>query len=227
MIAYDFFFVFEFVVESTVPFGSAADVHRLEQRACQPLKTDFQACFSIFCQRIPKTLRPLFRGRNRPAESDPISEQLWCSRTRRFSATEEIRFLSLFTTDSGVFSPTSIRPLTGGGSTTNSIPTTPPEDPSGYTYTMNHGNAPTRIVFQNPATGLQFDDSAPSSFTYTYFPSGTLAYHLVLTFRPGKWDEYDLTFTNGGAGSLVVRRYDNNRLKQTDGGTFSVVRTNP
>ncbi len=137
------------------------------------------------------------------------------------------RLGSLFTTDGGVFSPNSSLPSTGGGGTTNSVPTTPPESPTGFTYTMNYGTTPTRVVFQNPAAGLQFDDSAPSSFTYTYLSSGTLAYHLVLTFRPGKWDEYDLTFTSGGAGTLVVHRYDNNRLKRTDGGTFSVVRTNP
>ena len=136
------------------------------------------------------------------------------------------RLGSLFTTDSGVFSQNSVLAPPSAG-TTNGQPTVPPTNASGYTFTMNFGQTPTRDVFQTGATGTQFDDSAPSSFTYTYSAVGIDAFHLVVTFKAGKWDEYDLAYTSGAAGTLVVRRFDKGVLKRTDSGTFSVTVTGP
>ena len=134
------------------------------------------------------------------------------------------RLGSLFTTDSGVFTPNGILPPppASNGGETHAIPTTPPANPAGFTYTVIFSELPRRLVFQTTATGTEFDDSAPSTFSYTYAATGADTFHLKVTIRPDKWDEYDLTFVNGASGTMVVRRYDKERLKSTDSGSFSV-----
>ncbi len=134
------------------------------------------------------------------------------------------RLGSLFTTDNGVFTQNAVLPSTSTGNT-NSVPTVAPTNPVGFTYTMNYSSTPPRLVFKNSVGGIQFDDSAPSDFTYTYAAAGTDTFHIVVTFKPGKWDEYDLTFTTGATGSIVVRRYEKSALKRTDAGSFSVAAT--
>ncbi|MBI1177302.1 hypothetical protein GC207_07670 [bacterium] len=137
------------------------------------------------------------------------------------------RLGSLFTTDNGVFSPNALAPTFGGGRETNSVPTTPPTDPTGFVYTMFDSSTPERLAFQTSISGMEFGDSAPSEFTYTYVATGLNTFHVVVTFKPDKWDEYDLTFSSGSAGSMVVHRYDKNSLKRIDGGAFSVEQLSP
>ena len=134
------------------------------------------------------------------------------------------RLGSLFTTDNGVFTQNAVLSSTTPGNT-NSVPTVAPTNPVGYTYTMNYSSTPPRLVFKNSVGGIEFDDSAPSDFTYTYTATGTDTFHVVVTFKPGRWDEYDLTFTSGSTGNMVVRRYEKSSLKRTDGGSFSVIST--
>jgi hypothetical protein len=48
---------------------------------------------------------------------------------------------------------------------------------------------------------------------------------MVVRFKPDKWDEYDLTFTNGNHGTSVRRQFKNNLLNRTTSGTFDVAPT--
>ncbi len=132
------------------------------------------------------------------------------------------RLGSLFMTDRGVFTPNGVLPPPATGGATNAVPIAPPQSPTGFTYTVNFSENPRRLLFQTSATGSEFDDSAPSTFTYSYLEVSADAFHLVVTFRSDRHDEYDLTFTTGGSGTMVVRRYDKNGLKSTDSGSFSV-----
>jgi hypothetical protein len=69
---------------------------------------------------------------------------------------------------------------------------------------------------------VEFDDSAPSDFTYTYSATGTSTFSLQVQFKPDRWDDYDLTFTAPAAGTVVRRQYRNSNLSRTDSGTFSI-----
>jgi hypothetical protein len=91
---------------------------------------------------------------------------------------------------------------------------------------MNIGQTP-RLVFQSAATGIEFDDSAPSDFSYTYTSTGTNTYTLIVQFKPDRWDEYSLTFNNGAGGTMVRKQYRSNQLNRTDGGPFSIALTSP
>ena len=73
------------------------------------------------------------------------------------------------------------------------------------------GAIPERLTFQSATVGLQLDDSAPTDFTYTYQSTGSNTFSLVVRFKADKWDEYDLTFTDGGHGSFVRREFDHQR----------------
>lgn len=133
------------------------------------------------------------------------------------------RLGSLFTTDAGVFTPNGILPpppVPGAG--TNAVPAAPPANPAGFTYTVNFSELPRRLVFQTSTAGTEFGDSGPSTFSYSYVPAQAGVFHLILTFKQDKRDEYDLAFAGGGGGTLVVRRYDKNGLKSSESGTFSV-----
>ena len=92
---------------------------------------------------------------------------------------------------------------------------------------MNYSTTPPRVVFQTATAGTQFDDSAPTTFTYTYTQTATNIFHLVVTFKPGKYDDYVLTFATGATGNLVLHTYDKNALKRTDSGSFTVTSTSP
>lgn len=136
------------------------------------------------------------------------------------------RLGSLFTTDQGVFTPNAVlTPPTPPN--TNGAPATPPGSPAGFTYTMNDSSTPPRVVFQTATSGTEFDDSAPSSFTYTYTQTDTNTFHLVVTFKPGKYDDYVLTFATAATGNLVLHSYDKNALKRTASGSFAVAATTP
>jgi hypothetical protein len=137
------------------------------------------------------------------------------------------RLGSLFTTDQGVFTPNAVLTPPASPGNTNSVPTTPPSNPVGFTYTMNYSATPPNLVFQTATTGTQFGDSSPSTFTYTYVPTATNTFHLVATFKPGRYDDYVLTFATGATGNLVLHSYDKNVLKRTDSGSFSVISTAP
>lgn len=128
-------------------------------------------------------------------------------------------------TDRGTFSPSSMPPVIDPGTINPPSTDQPPSAPVGFTYTMQSGAVPERLVFQTATAGVEFDDSAPSQFTYTYTATGENTVSLVLRFKPDKWDEYDLTFTSGTGGTFVRREFDKNVLKDTDSGPFTIAPT--
>jgi hypothetical protein len=136
------------------------------------------------------------------------------------------RLGSLFTTDHGVFSPNStLPPPTSSGNPVTGT-NAPPPNPAGFTYTIDDGQVPPRLVFQSATAGIEFDDSAPSDFTYTYSAAGANAFSLHVQFKPDRWDDYDLTFTSTTGGTMVRQQYRNSTLDRTSSSTFSIAPTN-
>jgi len=137
------------------------------------------------------------------------------------------RLGSLYSTDNGAFSP--YAPVYGQPpGNTNPPPVVtnaPPANPFGFTYTMNDGAVPERLVFQSTSSGIEFDDSAPTDFTFTYSATGTNTFALRAQFKPDRWDEYDLNFTNGIQGTFVRRQFKNSQLNRTTSGPFTVAVT--
>lgn len=127
-------------------------------------------------------------------------------------------------TDRGALSAIVIPP-TNGNTNDNGTVTTPPSAPSGFTYTMLSGDIPERLIFTSATAGTQLDDSAPSSFTYTYTVKAANQVQMLVRFKSDKWDEYDLVFTDGRAGVFTRRQFDRNALKDTDQGPFTVAPT--
>ena len=121
-------------------------------------------------------------------------------------------------TDQGAFSAGGSLPGGGGGNQGN-----PPTDPvvTGFTYTMQSGDIPEQVAFQTATTGVQLDDSAPSSFIYTHAFTAPGVARLVVRFDTDKWDEYDLTYTGANAGTFVRREFRNSVLNDTDTGSFT------
>ena len=126
----------------------------------------------------------------------------------------------MFTTDHGAFSPNAVLapPTNSNPGGTNA----PPNTPVGFTYTMNVNSTPIRLAFKTTAGGTEFDDSAPSDFTYEYQATAANTYSLRVQFKPDRWDEYELTFTSPTGGTAVRREFKNSTLNRTDGGPFSV-----
>lgn len=123
-------------------------------------------------------------------------------------------------------SATTPLPPTDPGSSTVPIPAdlpqTPPVMPTGLTFTFLSGTIPERLVFKSDTTGIEYDDSAPTSFSYVYTSTGEKTFQLRVQLKADKWDEYDLSFTGGAAGSFVRREFDRNLLKDRDMGRFTV-----
>jgi len=136
------------------------------------------------------------------------------------------RLGSLFTTDHGVFSPNSTLPTTTVTNSPPGLTNEPPANPVGLTYTMNVGQVPPRLVFQSSTSGIEFDDSAPTDFSYTYTATGTNTFTMHVQFKPDRWDDYDLTFSSGAGGTMVRKQYRNNALNRTESGTFDIAITN-
>ena len=137
------------------------------------------------------------------------------------------RLGSLYSTDNGAFSPYAPQPGQTPGNTNLPpvVTNAPPTNPVGFTYTMHDGSTPPRLVFQSTSSGIEFDDSAPSDFTFTYAATGANTFALRAQFKPDRWDEYDLTFTNGAQGTLVRRQFKNSQLNRTTSGTFTIAVT--
>jgi len=133
----------------------------------------------------------------------------------------------LYSTDTGAFSPFAAvtPPTTGGTNPPVVISTNPPVNPVGLTFTLHDDSTPSRLVFQSTAAGILFDDSAPNEFTFTYQATGALTYSLRVQYKVDRWDEFDLTFTNGVQGSLVRRQFRNGKLNRTTSGPFTVAPT--
>ncbi len=139
---------------------------------------------------------------------------------------EEFRKGKLKDRDLGVFVVG--QPVANG---TNSVPVDPaapsPESIAGKVFVFQDGAHPDRLEFKTASGGVETGDDVNDDelnlFSYTYAVTGDQAAHLVVTFKPGRYDEYDLTFASAAQGSFVRREYRDGRLKDTDRGSFSEV----
>jgi hypothetical protein len=149
---------------------------------------------------------------------------------------DEFRKQKLTDRDVGVFSVVSnalVNPPTGGGTGGGPIDPPPvepiPSSLTGLAYLFLDGGSPDRLDFQTATTGLEVGDDVgddePNTFTYVHTATGAKTATVVVTFKADRWDEYELTFVDGGHGEYVRREYRNNRLKDTDRGPFSAVKT--
>ena len=121
-------------------------------------------------------------------------------------------------TDTGFFSPSALS--VGQTSTGGVVAGTPSVALTGETYTFLSGTPPEVLAFQTSSTGLQTDDSDPGSFSYTYSVTDAHSARIVVTFKPGKWDEYVVNFTGANGGSFVRKEFRNNLLNDTDSASF-------
>lgn len=136
---------------------------------------------------------------------------------------EEYRDDRLDDTDRGAFSPTNLpSDLPPPPAEFNSLP----NQIQGLTLTAFSGEDPERLVFQTASSGVEFDDSAPSQFTYSWSSTGEKSLQLIITFKTDKWDEYTLTYTEAQGGSFVRREFKKGELDDTDTGRFTLTPTN-
>ena len=133
------------------------------------------------------------------------------------------RLGALYSTDTGAFSP--FAPAANPGAPPVVDPGVPPVSPVGLTYTVLGGNVPERLVFKTSITGIDFDDSAPTDFGYSYTATGAGTFSLVVRFKADRWDEYDLTFNGGVQGTYVRRQFKNGKFNRTNSGSFTVAPT--
>ncbi len=138
----------------------------------------------------------------------------------------EFRGDLLTDTDTGAFSPAG--QATGGGNNGGGV--TPPDGNgtpvpalTGTRYLFRSGATPDRLTFDTADTGTErsakADDDA-NGFTYVYAVGDGASATLVLTFKPGKQDEYDLTFNTDGSGTFVRREVRDGTVTDTDTGSF-------
>jgi hypothetical protein len=77
-----------------------------------------------------------------------------------------------------------------------------------------------RFEFLTDTIGREFEPGDIDPFTYTYGVSGADTADLIATFKADKWDELDLTFETAATGTYVLRRFDDNLLKDEKRGEF-------
>ncbi|MBN9692427.1 MAG: hypothetical protein J0M24_19435 [Verrucomicrobia bacterium] len=144
---------------------------------------------------------------------------------------EEFRNNRLKDRDVGAF-----RVLAPAGSGGTPPPSTPPgftldmpTELAGLAYLFQDDSTPDRLEFSAGGQGLEVgddvDDDEPNRFTYSYTATGTNSARLVVTFKPGTYDEYELNFSAGARGSFVRQEFQKGQLKDVDRGSFSGVGT--
>ncbi|MBN8248611.1 MAG: hypothetical protein J0L84_14375 [Verrucomicrobia bacterium] len=142
---------------------------------------------------------------------------------------EEYRKGRLKDRDLGVFTV-----LATDGAGTGGTPGGDPENPggpvtlpaglAGTVYSFESGCGPVRLEFTSGATGIEHgddvNDDEPNVFLYTFTLTGTNTTSLVITFKPGRSDEYELTFGSDLQGRFVRRELRDGSVKDVDRGTF-------
>ncbi len=118
-------------------------------------------------------------------------------------------------------------PIDPGVSNPDPTSSTPPAVLAGLIYQFQSGEHPDRIEFSTASSGIEVgddgDDDEPNRFTYLYTATGTNTATVVLTFKPGRHDDYDLIFNSDGRGTFTRREFRDDLLKDTDHGAFSAV----
>jgi hypothetical protein len=112
----------------------------------------------------------------------------------------------------------------------------PPNSLTGAVYYVFTGPVPDKYQFNasgnsgvaTPGSTANEGEAAPGGnvFTYTYQTTGANTFSLRVQFKPDRWDEYDLTFSSATTGPAVRREFKNSALNRTDGGPFSIARSN-
>lgn len=121
-----------------------------------------------------------------------------------------------------------LTPPTGGGETNipPAILTEIPASAVGLAFTFGSGEHRERIEIKSTELAAHFgDDEAPDdshALMYSYALIGTNQASLVVTLKPGKRDEYVLTYKNTSQGSFIRKEIKNDKLDDTDTGAFSV-----
>ena len=142
---------------------------------------------------------------------------------------DEYRRGQLKDRDVGVFSVVGQGGNPNGGVTNPPavLPTSIPSSPSGFAFTFQSGETPERLEFRSGVSGTEFGDdigdTEPNVFTYTYALTGSNTASVVVTFKPGKFDEYLLTYTAPSKGRFVRHEYKDGLLVDTDTGAFGIV----
>lgn len=137
---------------------------------------------------------------------------------------EEYRKGRLKDRDVGLFTvlPTDGQP--GGGEPPPVGPVALPAGLAGTVYTFESGCGPVQLEFTSAGIGIEHgddvDDDEPNVFIYAFTVTGTNTASLAITFKPGRVDEYDLTFGADLRGRFVRRELRDGQLRDTDRGTF-------
>jgi hypothetical protein len=77
------------------------------------------------------------------------------------------------------------------------------------------------LIFDDASTGEKRDllgDIDP--FTYTFTQNGPTTATVVVTYKPGEYDEWDLTWDGAGTGTFTRDEYKDSLLEDTDTGRF-------
>ena len=92
-----------------------------------------------------------------------------------------------------------------------------------YGLTDSDGSPDYTMNFMSATAGDETFGEDITQFTYNYTPTGSTA-TLRLQYKVDKWDDYDLNYATG---TFIRREYDENQLKDTDVGAFSIAGANP
>jgi len=119
----------------------------------------------------------------------------------------------------------------GGTTSTNqptvTLPTTVASTPKGLSYSFQSGESRERLEFSTEIGGTEYSDDVgdtePNVFTYTFSLASTNSAKVVVTYKVGKWDEYDLSYSSASKGNFVRREYKDGVLDDTDTGVFSAI----
>ncbi len=111
---------------------------------------------------------------------------------------------------------------------TNAVPVSRPSSLAGLVYLFQFDALPERFDFIGAADGVKQednerlgDDNPAKPFAYTYTLGASNTATLVVTFVDGRRSDFDLTFTSGGSGQFVQRKFRNGVLRGSDTGYFS------
>lgn len=173
----------------------------------------------------------------RPNDSDPLRKEL-VTLTFATEATgnwvkDRIRKGKLKDRDTGTFQLAAAvdgtnQPPVNPGETNNSVqvPTEIPTLATGLQFTFGNGGDREQVTFTTGTAGIIADDDLGAddskAITYAYTLVETNKATLVITFKPGKRDEYVLTYKSASQGSFQRKEFKNDKLDDTDNGAFSV-----
>lgn len=117
-------------------------------------------------------------------------------------------------------------PTTTAG--TNAVPVSRPAALAGLVYLFQSDAIPERYDFVGATDGVKQednerpgDDNPAKPFTYTYTLGASNTASLIVISIDGRRSEFDLTFTSGGSGQFVQRKFRNGVLRGSDSGYFS------